>query len=358
MDARAVKQKLLGACQEGDDLAPASILNKVDQNILNEGSDDSPLIIAVSGGHTSVVKSLLERGAKVDVRNGSGMSGLMIAARKGDGDMLSLLLEHKAQVDLQDRSGYSALMWASENGYTGLVKTILDNDSNESNVNLRKSDGKSALMLASENGHTEVAKLLLSEEYKTEIDMEDKKGQTALKLASAKGHFNVVRLLIAHNAGQGREEARDLLKKAQENSDMADKFQLVFKTMFDTIRQPEVRQTMQDLKSNSGSVEPPETQDLGTLTIKNTLRLLFSSADQWHNIGVFLDVPEGVLKTIAKDNSCSQDCLREMLGAWLKQIHPRPTWKALAEAVEPIDPNLSKTITDRYVNIKDDPGLD
>lgn len=355
MDARAVKQKLLGACQEGDDLALASILNKVDQNILNEGSDDSPLIIAVSGGHTSVVKSLLERGAKVDVRNGSGMSGLMIAARKGDGDMLSLLLEHKAQVDLQDRSGYSALMWASENGYTGLVKTILDN---ESNVNLRKSDGKSALMLASENGHTEVAKLLLSEEYKSEIDMEDEKGQTALKLASAKGHFNVVQLLIAHNAGQGQEAARDLLKKAQENSDIADKFQLVFKTMFDTIRQPEVMQTMQHLKSNSGSVEPPETQDLGTLTIKNTFQLLFSSADEWENIGVFLDVPEGVLNTIAKDNSRSRDCLREMLKVWLKQIDPRPTWKALAEAVEKIDPNLSKTITDKYVNIKDDPGLD
>lgn len=332
-------QKLLGACQEGDDLALPSILNKVDQKSLNEDSDDSPLIIAVSRGHTSVVKSLLERGAKVDVRNGSGMSGLMIAARKGDGDMLSLLLKHKAQVDLQDRSGYSALMWASENGYTGLVKTILDN---ESNVNLRKSDGKSALMLASENGHTEVAKLLLSEEYKTEIDMEDEKGQTALNLASAKGHFNVVQLL----------------KKAQENSDMADKVQLMFKTMFGTMRQPEVMQTMQDLKSSSGSVEPPETQDLGTLTIKNTLLLLFSSADEWWNIGVFLNLPEGVLKTIAKDNSRSRDCLREMLAAWLKQTHPRPTWKALAEAVKPIDPNLSETITDKYVNIKDDPGLD
>lgn len=350
----AVKQKLLGACQEGDDLAVASILNEVDQNILNEDSDDSPLIVAVSRGHNSVAKRLLERGAKVDVRNSSGMSGLMIAARKGDGDMLSLLLEHKAQVDLQDRSGYSALMWASEKGYTGLVKTILDN---ESNVNLRKSDGKSALMLASENGHTAVAKLLLSEEYKTEVDMEDEKGQTALTLASAKGHFSVVQLL-ADNTGQGQEEARGLLKKAQENSDMADKFQLVFKTMFDTIRQPEVMQTMQELKSNSGSGELPETQDLGTLTLRNTLKLLFSSADEWQNIGVFLDLPAGVLQTIAKDNSRSRDCLREMLGVWLKQTNPRPTWKALAEAVEPIDPNLSKTITDKYVDIKYDPDLD
>ena len=350
----AVKQKLLRACQEGDDLAVASILNEVDPNILTEDSDDSPLIVAVSRGHTSVAKRLLERGAKVDVRNSSGMSGLMIAARKGDGDMLSLLLEHKAQVDLQDRSGYSALMWASEKGYTGLVKTILDN---ESNVNLRKSDGKSALMLASENGHTAVAKLLLSEEYKTEVDMEDEKGQTALTLASAKGHLSVVQLL-AHNTGQGQEEARGLLKKAQENSDMADKFQLVFKTMFDTIRQPEVMQTMQELKSNSGSGELPETQDLGTLTLRDTLKLLFSSADEWQNIGVFLGLPAGVLQTIAKDNSRSRDCLREMLGVWLKQTNPRPTWKALAEAVEPIDPNLSKTITDEYVNIKYDPDLD
>ena len=350
----AVKQKLLGACQEGDDLAVASILKEVDPNILTEDSDDSPLMVAVLRGHTSVAKRLLEHGAKVDVRNSSGMSGLMIAARKGDGDMLSILLEHKAQVDLQDSSGYSALMWASEKGYTGLVKTILDN---ESNVNLRKSDGKSALMLASENGRTAVAKLLLSEEYKTEIDMEDEKGQTALKLASAKGHFSVVQLL-AHNTGQGQEEARDLLKKAQENSDMADKFQLVFKTMFDTIRQPEVMQTMQKLKSNSGSGELPETQDLGTLTLRNTLKLLFSSADEWQNIGVLLDLPAGVLQTIAKDNSRSRDCLREMLEVWLKQTNPRPTWKALAEAVEPIDPNLSKTITDEYVNIKYDPDLD
>ena len=350
----AVKQKLLAACQVGDDLAVASILNEADPNTLNEDGDDSPLIVAVSRGHTSVAKSLLERGAKVDVRNSSGMSGLMIAARKGDGDVLSLLLDHKAQVDLQDSSGYSALMWASENGYTGLAKTILDN---KSNVNLRKSDGKSALMLASENGHTEIAKILLSEEYKTEIDMEDEKGQTALTLACAKGHVNVVQLLVAHNAGQGH-EVHDLQKKAQEHSDMVDKFHLMFTTMFEALGQPKVMQTVQKLKNNSGSDEPPERQDLGTLTLKNTLKLLFSSADEWHNIGVFLDVPAGDLQTIAKDNSRSRDCLREMLEVWLKQTHPRPTWKGLAEAVEPIDPNLSKTITDKYVNIKDDLVLD
>ena len=356
MAMEVVKQKLLVACQEGNHLAVDSILNEVDPNVLNEDGEDSPLIVAVeSQGHTSIVKSLLEGGAKVDVRNSSGMTGLMIAARKGDSDTLCLLLKHKAQVDLQDNSGYSALMWASENGYTDIVKIILDN---KSNVNLYKSDGKSALMLASENGHIQVVKLLLSENG-TEIDMEDGKGQTALKLAHAKGHVEVVQLLFAHNAGQEQEDAHDLMKKAQENSDVAEKTQLMFTTMFGVLRKPEVMETMKKLKENSGYVEPTERQDSGTLTLKNTLKLLFPSADEWHNIGVFLDIPAGVLQTIAKDNSRSRDCLREMLVVWLKQTHPQPTWKALAEAVETIDPKLSKTITDKYINtIKDDPVVD
>ena len=357
MAMEVVQQKLLVACQEGNHLAVDSILKEVDPNILNEDGEDSPLIVAVSQGHTSIVKSLLERGAKVDVRNSSGMTGLMIAAKKGDSDTLCLLLEHKAQVDLQDNSGYSALMWASENGYTDLVKIILDNKSNV--VNLCKSDGKSALMLASENGHIQVAKLLLSEKYGTEIDMEDGKGQTALKLARAKGHVEVVQLLFAHSAGQEQEDAHDLLKKTQENSDVAEKTQLMFTTLFGILRQPEVLETMKKLKENSGYVEPTEGQDSGTLTLKNTLKLLFPSADEWHNIGVFLDIPAGVLQTIDKDNSRSRDCLREMLKVWLKQTHPQPTWKALAEAVETTDPNLSKTITDKYINtIKDDPVVD
>jgi len=38
------------------------------------------------------------------------------------------------------------------------------------------------------------------------------------------------------------------------------------------------------------------------------------------------------------------DCLRDMLSMWLKQIDPYPTWQSLADAVQIINPSVAQQI--------------
>ena len=58
-------------------------------------------------------------------------------------------------------------------------------------------------------------------------------------------------------------------------------------------------------------------------------------ANEWEDIGIQLDIEEGILKQIRTDNAGEcRACLREMLRIWLSRVDPPPTWSAIAEAVE------------------------
>lgn len=81
------------------------------------------------------------------------------------------------------------------------------------------------------------------------------------------------------------------------------------------------------------------------LCTRTCLKFLLPEAKHWHNIGILLGISESNLEQIEADypGSC-QDCVREMIKVWLKQVNPRPTWKDLADAVAVINPRLSKRI--------------
>ena len=61
---------------------------------------------------------------------------------------------------------------------------------------------------------------------------------------------------------------------------------------------------------------------------------LYPVAAKWENIGILVGIKPNILDSIKKDNSSSQeDCLREMLKVWEKQVNPPPTWSAMADAL-------------------------
>lgn len=58
-------------------------------------------------------------------------------------------------------------------------------------------------------------------------------------------------------------------------------------------------------------------------------------ADEWENIGIQLDIKDGVLRRIKCDNGGDcRACLREMFREWLNSIAPTPTWSAMANALD------------------------
>ena len=81
------------------------------------------------------------------------------------------------------------------------------------------------------------------------------------------------------------------------------------------------------------------------LSTKQCLKFLLPEARKWHNIGIMLDVPETTLEQIEADypGDCQQ-CVREMIKSWLKQVNPPPTWKDLVDAVQIINPSLATKI--------------
>ena len=70
------------------------------------------------------------------------------------------LLEKGADINLADDYNQTALMCASLNGHADVVKVLLDHGAN---VNVRTKKGFTALSLASDQGHGEVVDLILEQ---------------------------------------------------------------------------------------------------------------------------------------------------------------------------------------------------
>jgi hypothetical protein len=93
-------------------------------------------------------------------------------------------------------------------------------------------------------------------------------------------------------------------------------------------------------------------QAIVKLSTKNCLKFLLPVAKHWHNIGILLDIdPEVTLEQIEADypGDCQQ-CVREMIKSWLKQVDTPPSWKNLAEAVREFNPSLAEKIMSCAVN--------
>ena len=71
----------------------------------------------------------------------------------------------------------------------------------------------------------------------------------------------------------------------------------------------------------------------------------------WQNIGILLKIDAGNLDSIkTSENNVSQNCLREMLTVWTKQVEPPPSWSAMAEAIECLgDEQLADHLRTKYV---------
>ena len=81
----------------------------------------------------------------------------------------------------------------------------------------------------------------------------------------------------------------------------------------------------------------------------DALRILMPVAHNWKNIGTYLKLKSSTLDRIEADyRNQSQECLREMISNWLRQTNPRPTWQALAEVVELVDPSVAQGIKTTY----------
>ena len=92
------------------------------------------------------------------------------------------------------------------------------------------------------------------------------------------------------------------------------------------LKQPET--TKKELSVDSKSATPDSR-------LKVLLRELRRVASEWEDIGIELDIEEGLLRQIKSDNAGEcRACLREMLRAWQNRVAPPPSWSAIADALD------------------------
>ena len=143
--------------------------------VLTDG--ERPLMVGPPGGmivlervYIEVVRTLLSRGADLDIRTEFGGTALMAAAVMGFTDIVDALLKAGADVNGADNHGVTALMLAANDGHIETVKFLISAGADTHALN---KFGTTALHAAVANGHQEIVNLIQEARGKGAVDVVD-----------------------------------------------------------------------------------------------------------------------------------------------------------------------------------------
>ena len=105
--------------------------------------------------------------------------------------MVKTLLAKGAEVDVKNKWGETPLHEAAEHGHLDVVKALL---AKGAEVDAKNKHGKTPLHLAAKDGNLDVVKELLAKG--AEVDAKDEDGRTPLDLAASEGHLDVVQASV------------------------------------------------------------------------------------------------------------------------------------------------------------------
>ncbi|CAI7596263.1 unnamed protein product [Penicillium bialowiezense] len=137
-----------------------------------DGAGNSPLGYAAYGGHTDIVKLLLERKANVDALQLLQRTPLFFATKRDNEATVKLLLENGADPNFKDCLDETVLGCAADMGNETILKLLIEWGANVDQRNYR---GETALIIAVQKEHGHLVESLL--EAGADIEISDKAGR-------------------------------------------------------------------------------------------------------------------------------------------------------------------------------------
>ena len=154
------------------------------------GNPMTALSYACRCGQIGIVKICLEKGARVNCRDDRNETPLIKAVQGRKSNILRLLVDHNADLSMGNDQG-SPLLHAAAYGHISIVNTLLEIGANILDTD---SHGRNALHIASSEERGDIVLLLLSSGVS--ITCQDNRGYTPLHTAVSAGSFNVVSLML------------------------------------------------------------------------------------------------------------------------------------------------------------------
>eukprot|EP00116_Pleurobrachia_bachei_P002050 sb/3462312/ len=153
----------------------------------------SALHLAALNNHKTVAEIMIREGnCDINIRNGRLQTPLILAVSQGHTAIVELLVEHNCEELLEKLA-------AAEPSFTTQIEQAVDLlVRQEGLVDIKKDDGFSALHLAALNNHKTVAEIMIRE-GNCDINIRNGRLQTPLILAVSQGHTAIVELLVEHN---------------------------------------------------------------------------------------------------------------------------------------------------------------
>lgn len=143
---------------------------------------------AVQDNQLDIAIYLLQKGAKTDTKFKNGSTCLHTALRLGNASLIKSLLEYKADINMIDNNETTALHQAVAEGKFAMVQLLFQNGAD---INITN-----PLFAAIENGHPDIALYLLQNGAKT--DTKSKTGSTCLHRLVQYGNTTMIRALLEH----------------------------------------------------------------------------------------------------------------------------------------------------------------
>ena len=153
------------------------------------------LFAAVENGNTKIAETLLNFGAKVNIRDNERRTPLMRLDDEASVSIVNLLIKHGAKVKLFDKEQNTVLHHVAEYENAEGLRVLINEGAD---ADAQNKEGETALTISAENGNLENVKTLLTSG--ANVNLRNKKGENALSLATENEYEEIVEILLAYGA--------------------------------------------------------------------------------------------------------------------------------------------------------------